>query len=46
MDSSVRAFFPVGSPRLLTKEDGRFPLVLGGEKDMLSVGGVPMVSDP
>lgn len=42
----MRGFFLVVSPRPLTREDGRFPLVLGGEKDIFSAGGVQMVSDP
>ena len=46
MESSVRAFFLLESPSPLTMEDGRFPLGRGGEKDIFSVGGVPMVSDP
>ena len=46
MKSSVRGFFLVESPVPLTREGGRFPVTSGGEKDMFSVGGVPMVSDP
>ena len=40
----MRAFF-LESPGP-TREGGRFPLGRGGEKDIFSVGGVPMVSDP
>lgn len=46
VESSVRAFFLLGLPVPPTSEGGRFPLVSGGEKDIISVGGVPMVSDP
>jgi hypothetical protein len=42
----MRAFFRLESPKPLRREGGRFPLVSGGEKDMVSAGGVPMVSDP
>ena len=46
VESSVRGFFLLVSVKPLTREGGRFPIVSGGEKDIFSVGGVPMVSDP
>lgn len=44
--SSVRGLFLLVSPGPLAREGGRFPIASGGEKDIFSVGGVPMVSDP